>query len=187
MSKVKISNDAYVYPMPMVLVGAVVEGRVNFMAVGWVARVNYQPPMIAIALGGGHHTNAGIHEHKAFSVNMPGMDLIERVDYCGLASGKTTDKSQLFEVFYGEVPHAPMIRECPLTMECRLFEAVNLPSNTLFVGEIVAAHCDERFLTDGKPDVKKMSPFVLTMPDNNYWILGEQVGKAWHAGKSFRP
>ena len=51
MEKVKIENNAFVYPMPMVLVGAMVEYRANFMAVGWVARVNFNPLMIAVALG----------------------------------------------------------------------------------------------------------------------------------------
>jgi flavin reductase (DIM6/NTAB) family NADH-FMN oxidoreductase RutF len=101
MSKIKIdSGAAFLYPMPMVLVGAVVEGRANFMAAAWVARVNYKPPLFLIALGP-HHTNKGIEEHKAFSINIPDVSLIEKTDYCGLVSGGKTDKSVLFEVFYG--------------------------------------------------------------------------------------
>lgn len=186
MQKVRIDNNAFVYPMPMVLVGAVVEGRPNFMAVGWVSRVETRPPLIAVALGA-HHTNQGIAEHQAFSVNIPGIELIKAVDYCGLVSGKRVDKSALFEVFSGELEHAPMIQQCPLTMECRLVQSVPLPRHTLFIGEIVAAYCAENYLTDGKPDVKKIQPFTLTMPDNRYWTVGEYAGKAWGIGREFIP
>ena len=70
MSKVKIDSNAFVYHMPMVLAGTMAEGRVKFMAVGWVARVNYQPPLIALALGNPHHTNSGVtHEYLFHSLH----------------------------------------------------------------------------------------------------------------------
>jgi flavin reductase (DIM6/NTAB) family NADH-FMN oxidoreductase RutF len=186
MNKIKIGKNNFVYPMPMTLVGTIVDDRANFMAAGWVSRVNANPPMIAVALGKNHFTNAGIHKHKAFSVNIPGIDLMERVDYCGLVSGGKTDKSKIFDIFYGAPPNAPMIQQCPLCMECDLVNAVDLPSNTLFIGEIIETHTEERYLTDGKPDIKKIKPFALTMPDNNYWKVGANAGKAWSIGKDFR-
>jgi flavin reductase (DIM6/NTAB) family NADH-FMN oxidoreductase RutF len=186
MGKIKIDKNAFVYPMPVVLVGTVVEGRANFITVAWVSRLNYNPPLIGAALGKIHHTNKGIHQHKTFSVNIPGMDLIEKTDYCGLVSGKNTDKSEIFKTFTGDLPHTPMIEECPLCMECKLFSVVNLPSNDLFIGEIIGAYVDERFLSDGKPDVQKINPFTLTMPDNNYWKVGPHAGKAWGIGKDLK-
>ena len=186
MRKIKIGNSPFLYPMPMVLVGTVVEDKANFMAVGWVSRVNFNPPMIAVALGKMHYTNNGIHKNKTFSVNVPGIDLMEKVDYCGLVSGEKIDKSRVFDIFYGDLTNAPMIEQCPLCMECKLFNALELPSNTLFIGEIVEAYTEERFLTDGKPDIKKIEPFTLTMPDNNYWKVGQNAGKAWSMGKHFK-
>jgi flavin reductase (DIM6/NTAB) family NADH-FMN oxidoreductase RutF len=186
MGKITIDRNSFVYPMPMVLVGAVVNEKANFMAVGWVSRVNFNPPMIAVALGKMHYTNKGIHKNKAFSVNIPGMDLMEKVDYCGLVSGEKSDKSEVFDVFYGEELNAPMIRQCPLCMECKLVNAVDLPSNTLFIGEIINTYSEERYVTDGKPDIEKIDPFTLTMPDNNYWKVGERAGKAWSIGRNFR-
>ena len=186
MARIKIAANAFVYPMPVVLVGTVVENRANFITVAWVSRVNYNPPMIGVALGKIHHTNQGIHENKTFSVNIPGMDLIQKTDYCGLVSGKDTDKSKIFKTFNGELANAPMIEECPLCMECKLFSAVDLPSNTFFIGEITGVYVEERFLTDGKPDVHKIDPFPLTMPDNHYWKVGSHAGKAWAIGKDFK-
>ena len=186
MSKVKIDLNASPYPMPMTLVGAMVGNRPNFLAVAWVSRVNSRPPMIGVALGKIHHTNVGIHENKSFSVNIPGRDLLEKTDYCGIVTGKTSDKSRLFEVFYGEILHAPMIQQGPLCLECQLVQAVDLPSNTLFIGEIVSAYAEEEILMNGQPDIKKMNPFTLTMPDNFYWGVGEKEGQAWNAGKSVK-
>ncbi|HVO68287.1 MAG TPA: flavin reductase, partial [Syntrophales bacterium] len=113
-------------------------------------------------------------------------DLMEKVDYCGLVSGEKVDKSKIFDIFYGDLPNAPMVRQCPLCMECNLVTAVDLPSNTLFIGEIMETYTEERFLTNSKPDIKKINPFTLTMPDNNYWNVGENAGKAWSIGKDFR-
>jgi flavin reductase (DIM6/NTAB) family NADH-FMN oxidoreductase RutF len=185
MEKISISPNAFLYPMPMALVGALVDGKPNFLAVGWIARVNFQPPMIAISLGP-HYTNTGIEEQKIFTVNIPDVSLLDKTDYCGLVSGKKTDKSQIFDVFYGQSAAAPLIRECPLSMVCRLVEQVKLPSNTLYIGEIFEAFSEERYLTDGKPDIAKMKPFSLTMPDNGYWAVGDRLGSAWSIGKKLK-
>ncbi len=179
----QIDNNVSIYPMPVVLAGAVVAGQANFLAVGWISRVNSRPPMLAMALNKTHHTNGGVREHKEFSVNLPGVDLLEKVDYCGLVSGREADKSKLFDVFYGKLRGAPLIRECPLCLACTLVEMVSLPSNDLFIGEIVEAYAEESCLTADHPDVTKMQPFTLTMPDNTYWKIGERAGKALEAGR----
>jgi flavin reductase (DIM6/NTAB) family NADH-FMN oxidoreductase RutF len=183
MGKIQINENAFTYPMSMVIVGTLVGSRPNFMAVGWVTRVNFKPPMIAVALGKDHYTNGGIHSSEAFSVNVPSISLLEKVDYCGLVSGNKEDKSALFTIMQGGKTNAPMIEDCPLCMECKLTTILELPSNELFVGEIVGAYADRDCLSDGKPDIKKIQPFTLTMPDNRYWKVGGNAGKAWSAGK----
>jgi flavin reductase (DIM6/NTAB) family NADH-FMN oxidoreductase RutF len=77
-----------------------------------------------------------------------------------------------------------MIRECPICLECRLVKAVELPTHDIFIGEIMESYADESCLTDGKPDFEKIKPLLLTMPDNHYWTLGKQAGKAWNDGKT---
>ena len=186
MEKINVGNNIPVYPMPVVLAGTKVEGKVNFMAVGWVNRVNYKPPMIGMGLSKGHHTSKGIRETGVFSVNFPSSDMADVTDYCGMVSGKNTDKSALFDVFYGELQGAPLIRECPLNLECKLVQTVELPSNYFFIGEIIVAYSEEQYLTEGKLDVKKIDPILLTMPDNAYWRVGEFVGKAWDLGKKLK-
>jgi flavin reductase (DIM6/NTAB) family NADH-FMN oxidoreductase RutF len=185
MDKVKLNNNTFVYPMPVTLVGAVVEGKPNFMPVGWVSRVNMRPPLIAVAIGR-HHTAAGIKEHGAFSVNVPSADLLEVTDYCGLVSGRKVDKSQLFTLFYGELAHAPLIEACPVNLACRLVQTVELPSHTLFIGEIVEAYASVAVMADGQPDIEKIQPLTLTMPDNRYWTVGDVAGKAWGSGRDYK-
>ncbi len=183
MHKINVGANIYPYPMPVTLVGAIVEGRANFMAVAWMNRANRNPPLFVAAFNKRRYTVAGIRENRTFSINFPSVDLIEKADYCGLVSGRKTDKSTVFEVFYGELETAPMIQECPLCIECSLFDIVELPTNLLILGESVGAYTEDRYLTDGKLDVHKLKPVVLTMPDNNYWAVGDHVAGAWSVGK----
>jgi flavin reductase (DIM6/NTAB) family NADH-FMN oxidoreductase RutF len=182
MEKQKIQNNFFI-PMPVVLVGTQVNGKDNFMTVGWCARANANPPMILCGIGNHHFTSLGIAETKTFSVNIPSSDLLEKTDYCGLVSGEKSDKSHIFNTFYGSLKTAPMIKECPVSLECRLVQTVPLPTNTLFIGEITGAYADGRVMKDGKPDFPEIDPLFLTMPDNRYWTLGKYAGDAWSAGK----
>lgn len=186
MSKIKIDNGAaFLYPMPMVLVGSVVGGKANFMAAAWVSRVNFKPPLFLIALGP-HHTNKGIEEHNVFSINIPDVSLVEKTDYCGLVSGGKTDKSRLFDVFYGELANAPLIKECPVSMSFSLYDTFRLPFDVLYIGEPKEVFTEEKYMTDGQLDITKIKPFTLTMPDNHYWSVGEKLGKAWGIGKGLK-
>lgn len=183
MDKIQIGQNFFV-PMPVVLVGTQVSGRANFMAVGWCTRANASPPMIVCGIGNHHFTSKGIAETRTFSVNIPSSDLMEKTDYCGIVSGQKADKSQVFDVFYGSLKTAPMIRECPVALECSLVQSVPLPTNTLFIGEIAGAYADGSIIKDEKPDFPGIDPLFLTMPDNRYWRLGEHAGDAWSAGKN---
>ena len=170
--------------MTITLIGATIGSKANFMTLGWITRVNYKPPMLAAGIHRSHYTVDCIKETKTFSVNFPSVDMMEKTDYCGLVSGKNTDKSNVFEVFYGELKTAPMIRDFPLCLECELVDIYEkLPTNSIFIGEIMGAYTEDRYLTDGKLDIKKMNPLLLTMPDNSYWTVGEHAGKAWGAGR----
>ncbi len=186
MGKITVEKNLFCLPWTQTLLGTHVRGKVNFMALDWLTRVNFDPAMLGICVGKTHASNEAIHETGEFSVNIPSEDMIEVTDYCGIVSAKREDKSGLFGIFYGNLKAAPLISDCPLTMECRVVQTVELPSNTFFIGEIVTIYSEERFLTNGKPDVKKIRPFLLTMPDNRFWSVGEHVGNAWKDGAKFR-
>lgn len=171
--------------MPVVLVGTEIEGRANFMTVGWASRANANPPMISVGINKKHKTPEGILNNKTFSINIPNAGMAVPTDYCGLVSGSKADKSGVFDTFYGELKGAPMISECPVTMECELVETVELPTNYLFIGEIKGVYADEDCTEKNRPDMKKADAMVLTMTDNRYWRLGEFVDKAWGCGKDY--
>lgn len=186
-SKIDLGPQGFLYPMPMSLIGVDLQGGPSFTAVAWVNRCQFNPPRLVAAMGKAHATNAGIREHGQFSVCIPSVDQVAVTDWCGLKSaGRGVDKSAPFTVFRGSLEHAPMIAECPLCLECRLFQTVDLGSHELFVADIVGTWTEERFLLpDGKPDLVKLRPFVLTMPDNRYWAVGEHIADAWSVGLGY--
>ena len=187
MDKVKLGSNPYLYPMPVALVGARVRGKPNFLTVAFVAIVNYDPAIIAIGLGKDHYTNSGIKRNKTFSVNIPSAQMVKAVDYCGIYSGRKKDKSAIFKIFYGKLKTAPMIEQCPVVMECKLVKTIRLGCDELFLGKIIEIYTEKKYLTQGKPDIKKIQPIVFSMPDNNYWKIGGKLGKAWKIGKNFKP
>ncbi len=186
MGKITIEKNLFCLPWTQTILGTHLEGRVNFMALDWLTRVNYNPPMLGICVNKMNASHSAILETGEFSINIPSVDMVEVTDYTGLVSGKRVDKSGLFEVFYGELKAAPMIVRCPITMECKVIKNVELPTNRFFIAEIINIYSEEQFMTDGKPDVKKVNPFLLTMPDNRFWSVGECVGKAWKEGNALR-
>ena len=186
-NKMKIGARTFLYPMPTVLVGANVEGKPNYLTVAYCGIVNHRPPMLAVSLHKSHHTNLGIKENGTFSVNLPSTTMVKVTDHVGIVSGRDEDKSNLFENFYGDLGTAPMIAECPLNLECKLVQILNLGgTNELCIGEIVETYTREAFLTNGLPDIQKLDPIIFSMHDNHYWKLGNYLGPAWSIGKDFK-
>jgi len=186
MSKKEIKRGSYLYPMPIVLVGAVHEGRANFMPAAFAGILNMNPPVIALGLNKVHFTAKGILENSAFSVNIPSTSMMKVTDYCGLVSGHKVDKSGLFKVFYGEMKTAPMIEECPLTLECKLLQTVDFAIDRAFVGEIMHSYCDDKYMDGQTPDISKIDPLIFSLGDSSYWKLGEKIGKGWSSGKGYK-
>jgi flavin reductase (DIM6/NTAB) family NADH-FMN oxidoreductase RutF len=178
-------KNLFCLPWTQTILGTHLDNRVNYMALDWLTRVNFKPAMLGICINKGNASHGAIVETGEFSINVPSVDMVSITDYTGLVSGKRTDKSGLFKIFYGELKAAPMIEECPLNIECSVIQKVGLPTNSFFIAEIVNIYCDQNFMTDSKPDAAKIKPFVLTMPDNRFWAIGECIGKAWHEGKKF--
>ena len=186
MKHVKIDHNVFI-PMPVTLVGCLLKGKANFMAAGWVSRVNANPPWIGIGIGRSHATAEGIIGNNSFSICFPRRDKIVQTDYCGIVSGKNADKSGLFTVFYGDLKTAPMIEEASLNIECSLVRTIEGPSNYFFIGEIKGAYASPECVENGRLNPKEAGFLLLTMPDNTYWSLGESVGQAWHIGREFIP
>ena len=123
--------------------------------------------------------------NKTFSVNIPSEKMVVETDYTGLVSGKNTDKSEIFDTFYGITETAPMIQKCPVIMECRLYRILDFSTHDVFVGEIVETFADESVLTENRIDISKVKPLLYADP-RNYWSLGNPVATAWSIGKQLK-
>ncbi|MFH1136351.1 MAG: flavin reductase family protein [Pseudomonadota bacterium] len=188
MAKKNIADNifAFVPITTQTVLGTHIRGRANFMALGWLTRINFNPPMIAVGVNKNNASCQGIVDCREFSLNIPSADQAPAADYTGLVSARQADKSNLFEIFYGKLKSAPMIVDFPVNVECQVVQQLELPTNFCFIGEIVAVHAEEAVLTNDAPDPEKFRPLLLSMPDNRFWTLGECVGRAWNEGKKFR-
>jgi len=175
------------YPMPTTLVGTTVNGKPNFLTIAHVGILNQGTPQyLSLSLGKVHHSNAGILENRTFSICMPSEDLMVETDYCGIMTGKKTDKATLFDVFYGELETAPMIHQCPVNMELKLHDVLDFTTHDIFIGELIQTYAEDDVLTGGKIDVAKLRPLLFDMASVKYWRLGPAVGKCWNVGKSLK-
>jgi flavin reductase (DIM6/NTAB) family NADH-FMN oxidoreductase RutF len=187
MMKKTLDGINLLYPTPTTIVGAIVDGKPNFITIAHIGIVNHAKPfLISLSMGKPHYTNAGIKENKAFSVNIPSENLVVATDYVGLVSGKKIDKSDVFDIFYGHLASAPMISECPINMECRLHNVYDTPTHDLFIGEIVETYAEESILKDGKVDLGSLKPLLFDMSSVQYWSIGETVAKCWSVGKKMK-
>jgi flavin reductase (DIM6/NTAB) family NADH-FMN oxidoreductase RutF len=188
MDKTRLGAGSYLLPMPVVLAGANVNDRPNFLTIAYVGIVSHTPAMIEIALRKDRFSSSGIKKNQTFSVNAATAALVDAIDFCGIYSGEKVDKSGIFEVFYGELKTAPMIAESPLNLECRLAEVLDLGgSHEVFIGEIVEAYSTEEYLSNGRPDLQKIQPIVYDGSSTSYWTLENKLARAFQVGKDYRP
>lgn len=162
-------------PLPVVLVGAMVNGHPNYLVIGYVCPFDFGKHMF-FSLYKGRYTRTGIHQNKTFSVNIPSEDMMPAVKVCGSKSGREIDKAPLFDTFFGELETAPMITECPLNVECEVAEILDYGQNEGIIGRVVRSYADRRCLVDGRLDMRRVRPIIwATGGDFSYYRLGERI------------
>ncbi len=182
MEKVQVGRMA-VGANPAVIAGAIVNGKPNFLTLGNYGGISPRPvPLVYISVNKSHYTNAGIKEHGYFSINWPSKDLVVKTDYAGLVSGKTVDKSKLFTVFYGSIDKAPLIDECPVNIVCKLSQVVDLPTQEVFIGEVLETFVNKDCCDGTKPNLASINPLLIG--GGAYWELGAKAGDAFKDGKA---
>jgi flavin reductase (DIM6/NTAB) family NADH-FMN oxidoreductase RutF len=189
MNKIIMGPQTLIYPMPALLVGAIVNDKPNFMTVAWSGIANGEPPMISVAIRRTRYTLRGIRQNLTFSVNVPSTDMVRETDYCGLTHGSEVNKVEVcqFKVFYGELGNAPLIEQCPINLECKVAHILDLDSHSLVVGRIEETHISEDCLTNGEPDVNKIKPLsYIRAPAQRYQALGEVIAKAFIIGEEVK-
>ena len=162
-------------PLPVALVGALVNGRPNYCVVGYIAPFNFGKHAF-FSMYEKRYTYTGIIENRTFSVNIPSQDLMAELNICGSKSGRDTDKSLLFKSFYGELKTAPMIEECPLNMECEVTDIIDYGPNKGVIGRVVRSYATADILDNGVIDTEKARLLVwMTGAAASYYNIGQLV------------
>lgn len=179
MPKSEVPPREVLYPVPVVLVSCLDRefGRANVITIAWCGIVASNPPLISVSIRPSRHSHKLIMAEREFVINIPSRDILKETDLCGALSGKDTDKMKRcgFTPVQASKISSPMIKECPVNIECRLKDVLKLGSHDMFIGEVVAAHIDDAILgKDGKMDYGKARPFVFNQGE--YWGLSKRIG-----------
>jgi flavin reductase (DIM6/NTAB) family NADH-FMN oxidoreductase RutF len=186
MTKKALGPQPLLWAHPTVLVGAMVEGKPDFAAVAWTGVAASKPPAVTIALQHHRYSLKGIRKNYTFSINIPSADIVKETDYCGLISGSKTDKVAdcKFKIFYGKLPTAPLIEQCPINLECEVVQFIDMGSHLLIIGTVTEVYATEEYLTDGKPDVLKIKPFTFFPP--HYRAIGVPIADTFKSGREIK-
>ena len=165
---------------PVVLVTCQDEGaKPNIITLAWVGVVNSDPPMISIAIRPQRHSYGIVKRTGEFVANLPTTEILKEMDFCGVASGSKLDKFSATKLtpMNAEKVKAPLIKECPVNLECRVKQVIPLGSHDLFLGEVVAAHMDSEIQDEkGRMDIGKAKLFAFCAGAAEYWSLRERIG-----------
>lgn len=176
-----------IYPTPVWLIGTYdQEGRPNAATVAWCGVCSSDPPAVAISLRKSRYTYGNIQDRKAFTVNVATADLVVTADYCGMVSGKKTDKFAAagMTAVRSDIVDAPYIGECPMVLECRLINQVDIGIHTHLIGEICDVKVETHVLTEDQlPDVMKVQSLIYAPENRSYYGVGRYLGEAFSIGK----
>jgi len=176
----KIRKKPYtaLFPCPVVLVTCVDSaGKPNIITLAWAGTVCSEPPKVGLGIRPSRYSHKLIDTSKEFVVNIPPAKIIKETDHCGVTSGKDVDKFSETKLTpeQADMVKPPLIRECPVNMECVLNDVIPLGAHDLFIGEVVQVHVDPDVLDEkGKIDFKKVAPFVYNVGE--YWSLNKKIG-----------
>jgi flavin reductase (DIM6/NTAB) family NADH-FMN oxidoreductase RutF len=188
MAKVELTPQCLIPVRPILIVGANVNGKADFVNIGSGGLLSFEPPTVAIPFRYMRYSLKGTLENWTFSVNIPSADQTVVSDYCGIISGEDADKARdcNFTVFYGKLENAPMIEEFPINFECTVLHVIGTHSHELVIGQVISTYVSESYLKDGKLDFNRFSP-LLWYPDmGQYVTIGPALGKAFGIGKELR-
>ena len=181
MMKKNIGNTMALYPTPLVVVGAMVNGKPNWLLVGHLGIMGHDHVMVSLAQP--HYTNQGIKESGMLSINIVDEALLPKADRSGCVSGAKADKSALFDVTVSE-NGVPMIADAPVVMECKVEDIYETRGFDNFICTIANTYAEEGILNEaGKIDYRALKPVLFEMPTYEYLRTGEVLGKCMSFGK----
>lgn len=179
--KKQIGNTLALYPTPLVVVGAMINEKPNWLLVGHLGIIGHDQVMVSLAKP--HYTNQGIKASLALSVNIVDEAMLPKADYTGCVSGSKQDKSEVFEYQISEAG-APMINAAPVSMSCTVEDIYETEGFESFICKIAATYAEESVLTpEGKINYHVLKPVLFEMPTYEYLRTGEVIGKCMSFGQ----
>lgn len=177
MSKVSIQASTLLAPLPAVMVSVGDYDKANVITVAWTGIVCSQPPRMYVSIRHDRFSYDILKRTGEFVINLTSEQLLAACDYCGIRSGRDMDKfaEMGFTKEKADYVATPMIAESPVTIECKVFEVLNLGSHDMFLADILAVHVDENIMVDGKIDYAKAR--LVNYQHGEYYATGRHLGR----------
>ncbi|WP_024993974.1 flavin reductase family protein [Phocaeicola paurosaccharolyticus] len=176
-----------IYPLPAILVSCgSCEEEYNILTVSWVGTICTNPAMCYISVRPERYSYPILKKNMEFVLNLTTKDMAYATDWCGVRSGKDYDKFKEMNLTpeKGKIVSAPIIKESPLCIECKVKEIISLGSHDMFIAEVVNVKADSRYIDKetGKLNLAETNPLVYV--HGAYYNLGEKIGKfGWSVEK----
>ena len=178
MSKLKWKPGTFVYPLPPVLVSCGTVDKPNVLTVAWTGILCTDPAMTYVSIRKERFSHDIIKQNGEFVINLASSDMASLVDYCGVKSGKNVNKFKECNLTCekGTECNVPMIKECPVSIECKVAEIKELGSHDMFMAKVLAINVDEKYMdSTGKFDMEACD--LLAYSHGQYYKLGKRLGK----------
>ena len=174
--KQSIHPQATLAPIPTVLVTSGNMEKSNILTIAWTGIINSEPPMLYISIRQTRYSYSLIKENMEFVVNLPDEKLVRETDFCGTKSGKEIDKFKEANLTKeaAKIVKPPLIKECPVNIECKVKEIKNLGSHDMFIADIVNINIEEELINNGKINLAKAN--LLGYFGSEYYIANKKVG-----------
>jgi flavin reductase (DIM6/NTAB) family NADH-FMN oxidoreductase RutF len=177
------------YPTPVVLATSRDEaGKPNVCTLAASGILSGSPPHVSISIRPSRYSHELISRTREYVINIPTSGIVRETDYCGIVSGRTIDKFKVTKLTPIEAKKVkpPIIKECPVSLECKVKDIINLGSHSAFIGEVVNINVDENVLNQSKNIAyEKLKPITWNPLTEEYHSLGERLGKEGYSKKIY--
>ena len=178
MSKVQWKGGTFIYPIPAVMVSCGTMEESNIITVAWTGILNTNPAMCYISVRPERYSHDIIKKNGEFAINLTTRQLAYATDWCGVKSGRDVDKFKEMKLTKekANIISVPLIKESPVSVECKVKEIVPLGSHDMFIAEIVAIDADEKYIDEkGAFDISKCD--LIAYANGGYYPLDSKIGK----------
>ncbi len=189
--KLSLPAHAVLLPCPVLIIGTYgSDGRPNMMNAAYGGIASFKPPSVCVSLREATLSHHNIKETGAFTVNIPSEKYVREADFVGMVSGREVDKFKETGLTpeKSKLVNAPIVKEFPFALECKLVREVDCGMHTMFIGEILGMVADSEVLSPNQlPDIEKVRPLLFgSQGSMAYYGVGDKLGKAHSVGKELK-